>query len=246
MKNINWNVVFMKILFPFVFCLSFITLLNAQEIEEAAPFNFDTHGKWRVEGVLLVGAGLEDHLVGKTSDNKDVNISGGGGVGGSINAGYGLTCAFDLSVGLGIQNSSLQPQVENAEANFQRTIIFATIKYRIPVAEKGQIKLGAGPGYYIPGDFDLDMSSVPDGKHGIFKYESSIGFHFIAEYEGFFSEKYSWTAGLKYNSASYHLKSVTVDGVSSPLDVLQSEVKDEMGKLDGGGVNLTLSVNMYF
>lgn len=27
-----------------------------------------------------MGAGLEDLLVGKNSDNKDVNISGGGGV----------------------------------------------------------------------------------------------------------------------------------------------------------------------
>ena len=180
-----------------------------------------------------------------TTDNKDIKISGGGGIGGALILGYCLTREFDLSVGFGIQNSSLQPKVENAEGDFLRTIIFDTVKYRIPVATKGLLRFGVGAGYYNPGDLDLDMSKVPEGGHNIYSYESSVGFHITAEYEGFISEKTSWTAGLKYYNVTYNLETAKSDGLSIPIALLPNEIKDEIGELNGSGVNLTVSLNLY-
>ncbi len=219
--------------------------INQQEDETESVVIYDIDSRWRIEGGLLLGIGLENHTIGMTTDNKEITISGGGGYGGALILGYGLTNELDLSVGLGIQNSTLRPEVENAEGDFLRTTLFSTLKYRIPVASNGLLIFGMGSGYYSPDDLDLDMSKISGGGHNIYTYESSTGFHLTAEYEGFTSDKLSWIIGLKYYNVSYNLESAKLDGISVPISILPNEIKDEVGELDGSGFDLIVSLNLY-
>ena len=224
---------------------AFTSGISAQDTEEEDLFNLEMQGRLRIGAMFLVGFGLEDHLVGKTTEDKDINISGGGGIGGVLILGYGISSDIDLSAGFGLQQSSLRPNVENAEGDFTRTSLTATVHYRLPIATKGLLRFGTGIGYYMPDDLDLDMSKVTEGAHNIFSYKSNVGFHIIAEYEGFFNEKFSWTAGLQFNSVSYDIESAQSNGISIPIDEVPQETMDEIGELNGNSIDLILSLNYY-
>ena len=123
MKTRNQAPIALKFSVTLVYVLFLLPQLLAQVEETATEIIIDTGSRWRIEGSFLFGLGMEDHEVGKTTDNDPVNISGGGGLGGILILGYGLSSQWDLSLGFGIQYSSLTPQVKNAEGSFQRTII---------------------------------------------------------------------------------------------------------------------------
>jgi len=202
--------------------------------------------RWRLEGGMLIGIGITDHEVGITTENEKIMMSGGGGIGGILNIGYGLAPEWDISFGAQIQNSSLMPKVENASANFLRIAIMTNIKYRIPVSSSGLINFGGGLSYYFPGDLDIDLTQVSGGAHNIFGYDNSLGFQIFGEYEGFFSENFSWLIGLKYSWVTYELNSAKSNGIDIPIDYLPMEIKDEIENLDGSSVDLVISLIYYF
>jgi hypothetical protein len=239
------KVIFRISLILIVYFLTSASVVSAQETEEQETFNLNTEGRGRIGAMFLAGFGLDDHVVGKTTEDSDVKISGGGGVGGALILGYSISSEFDLSAGFAFQQSNLRPKVENAEGKFMRTSLIATVKYRLPIATKGLLRFGAGIGYYMPDDLDLDMSNVSEGAHNIYSYKSSVGFHISAEYEGFFSQDFSWTAGLKFVSVTYDLESAQSNGISVPIDALPQETLDEIGELNGNSIDLTLSLNYY-
>jgi hypothetical protein len=202
--------------------------------------------RWRLEGGMLFGIGITDHEVGLTTENEKIMMSGGGGIGGILNIGYGLSPKWDISIGAGIQNSSLTPQVENASASFLRIAVMTDIKYRVPVSSSGLINFGGGLSYYFPGDLDIDITEVSGGAHNIFGYDNSIGFQFFVEYEGFFNKDFSWIIGLKYSRVTYEIKSAKSNGINIPVDDLPTDIRDEIGNLDGSSVDLVVSLNYYF
>ena len=153
---------------------------------------------------------------------------------------------WDLSLGFIIENSSLQPEVENATGNFLRTAILTNIKYRFPVSTSGMINFGGGIGYYFPSDLDVDMSGVEGGAHNIFGYENTIGFQLQVEYEGIFYTDLYWSIGLKYYYVMYDINSAKSNGINIPVDQLPFDVSDPIGKLNGSGIDLVLSLNYYF
>jgi hypothetical protein len=210
------------------------------------PLTVNLESRWRAEVNFLLGVGLDEHTVGKSTGDEDIKISGGGGIGGSLMLGYGLSSLWDLSFGMAIQNSSLQPQVENAKGNFFRTVILANIKYRISVASAGFINLCAGISYYLPGDLDMDLSAVSAGAHNIYRYDNTAGFQILAEYEGFFNKDLGWIIGLKYSQVRYDLKSAESNGTSIPIADLPAEIRDEVGDLDGSSIDLVLALVYYF
>ena len=186
------------------------------------------------------------HEVGVTTDNKTITISGGGGLGFNLILGYGLSPVWDLGLGLGIQQSSLMPEVENASGDFTRFTITANFKYHILVSSSGMINLGGGIGYYVAGDLDLDLSAVAGGEHDIFTYDSAPGFHVLTEYEGFFNAHFSWLMGLKYTQVGFDLQAVQSNGTTIPLEVLPEATKDQLSRLDGSAIDFTFSVIYYF
>ena len=222
-----------------------ISPLSAQDTEESGQFGYDLAGKWNLAVYLNLGAGLDDHEVGQTSENKPVNISGGGGYGGAFSIGYGLNQKFEVAADLGFQDSPLVPDVENADGSFMRTILSASLRYRLPVASEALLVFGAGAGYYGPDDMDIDMSKVAGGGHNIFKYDSGFGPHVTAEYVGFINDKFTWTAGLKYYYVKYSLNSAVLDGINVPAGSLPDAIKNEIGELDGSGIDLIVSFHMY-
>ena len=202
-------------------------------------------GKYKLSLNLVAGPGLEKIDIGKTNEDKDITISGGGGVGLSAVFGYLILDKLEIDLGVGFQNSTLSEKVENAEGTFVRTIISFTAKYLIPVSQSGQINLGLGMGYHLPGDMDIDASEVPNGTHQIIEYDPAPGFHILAEYEGFFeisSYIMSWNAGLVYTSVSFDATSYESDDQSFDVSVL----KDEYKTLNGNSVNFIGGISLYF
>lgn len=226
--------------------LTGFSLSMAQQLNDSSGFKYDLDKKWRAGVSLNIGAGFENHDVGRTSDDQDVTISGGGGFGGNIVIAYGMSQEFELRLDAGIQNSELIPNVENAEGSFMRSFIIAGLDYRLPVARESIISIGAGIGYYAPDDLDIDMRNVQAGGHNIFSYDGSFGFQVRSEYIGFINETYSWAAGVKYYYASYKLNKASLDGIQVPVSSLPDELTSEVGELDGSGIDLTLSLNIHF
>jgi hypothetical protein len=232
--------------------LSLITLFPLTGIVQAQGDTLETPGyrnldlRWHLEGSLIIGVGLKNHVIGKTNQNDDIKMSGGGGFGGNLMLGYSLSPAWDLGAEVSIQNSSLQPKVENASGSFLRTAISAKIKYRFPVSSTGSINIGGGAGYYMPNEFDIDASSVSGGAHNIYGYDNAVGFQLLGEYEGFFTSSFGWILGLKYYNVTYDLNSAKSNGIDVPLNQLPSDIKNELNKLDGSSVDLVLSLTYYF
>ena len=228
----------------YLFYLTGIVHAQGDTLETTEGRNFDL--RWHLEGSLVIGAGFKSHVIGKTNENDDIKISGGGGIGGNLMLGYSLSPALDLGAEVSIQSSSLQPKVENASGSFPRTAVSAKIKYRIPVSSIGSINLGGGVGYYMPGELDIDASSVPGGAHNIYDYDKAVGFQLFGEYEGFFSSSFGWIAGVKYSNVTFDLNSVNSNGINVPLNLLPSDIKNELSELDGSGIDLVLSLTYYF
>lgn len=233
----------------FFYAMMFMVLITHSRAQDFTANNnidtttrIDTGGKFRIEGSFTVGAGLKQLTVGKTTDNVDVTMSGGGGMSGMIGFDYGINSSIEFNAAGGYQYSSLVPQVKNAKGSFSRIIFLTGLKYTIPIASSNLLKIGGGFGYYIPGDLDVDISSVSGGGHNIYSYDGNAGFHFSCEYEMFDASNLSWGMGLKFYTVSYDLKSLTSNGVPYPINLLSQTVKDQTMKLDGSGIDLTVFI----
>lgn len=226
-----------------VFLLSIIPLAEAQEktLAEAQKL-LDTSKRFRVGLSLFVGGGTDKIDVGETTTGETISISGGGGNGGAIILGYDLSSKLDIDLTAGTQQSLLSPPVVNAAGSFDRKLLLATLRYKIPFSHTGQFKVGGGIGYYSSGELDIDASQIPGGGHNIYKYDDATGFHITAEFESSFSPNWSWMIGAKYCNVSYDVKSCTSNGVSIPVTFLTDEVRS----VDGSGFDLIIAMARYF
>ncbi len=202
----------------------------------------DTTGRFRIEPGFLFGFGFDDVDVGETTDGDKVGLSGGGGAGLEINAGYGINKKLDVDLTFGWQESWLTPEVSNGDGSFERNLFLATLKYKIPISDTQQFKIGLGIGNYSSGEFDVDTSKVTGGAHTIVNYGDSMGFHISGEYEQFFSKDWSWLLGMKYYNVTYDADSVTINGVTYSPNVLADKAKS----YDGGGFDFKFSFTRYF
>ncbi len=223
-----------------------------KEIREKPKVVIDPSKKFRIEGSMLVGGGIEKIDLGKDTSGNDISISGGGGFGGAIAVGYGLFSKLDIDLMTGYQSSpfihhdSDKDERDDADGSFSRISLLTTLKYKIPMPVQnkmqGQIKVGGGIGYYIPVQLDINTSQIPGGTHDIVKYNSTIGYHITTELEGFIVSSFSTILGIKYYNVTYDANSATIDGVSVPVVLLD----DKARKLNGSGFDIILAIAGHF
>lgn len=216
---------------------------EAQETDDIRTLSDTVDGvRLRLEGSVFWGMGIDEIDIGKTDSGKTVSISGGGGPGGAFTAGYVLSREFDIDVSAGFQSGDLSEDVSNADGSFERKFLLATLKYKIPLSDTGQIKIGAGVGMYMSGELDVDTSEISGGFHTITKYDDAVGFHVIAEHEKLFPSGWAWGIGIKYYNVNYDADSATLNKITVPTDFLSDQVRE----LDGSGFDLMISVSKYF
>jgi hypothetical protein len=184
------------------------------------------------------GGGFEKINMGYT-DNQDVlTLSTGGGF--AIGAEYGkeINRSFDLSVNWFYQGSTLSQNVKNGDASFNRMGLIVTPALIIPI--KGgdylRFKLGGGLGYYGFGSMAVNGSNA-GGDNFILKYDPAFGVHASLIFESYFSDKGSFTMGLKYYNINYIYTSKGSTGVSSDPKV---------NKPDGSGIDFVFGYYYHF
>ncbi len=232
--------------FKIIFFLLYVSLsAQTQSASEQGLIINDIGAKWSVGAHIYGGIGFDQHLVGKTTDNEDIEISGGGGLGILAILAYNFNFQWETSISGGYQNSSLSKNVKNADGDFSRTFFRASIKYRIDLGDNDYIKIGGGYGSYMPGELDIDASKVPGGAHNIFKYDGNSGPHISAEYE-YIAANYTMGGGLRYVNITYDLTSAKSDGVNIPLSILPPEIKNEYMEFEGSGLDIFFSISYLF
>lgn len=218
--------------------LILLTAANAAGAQES----WNTDKQVRIEPSFFVGGGLDKVDLATTTTGETISISGGGGIGGALGLGYGLTSWLDVDLTAGYQSSDLSEKVVNMDGTFDRGFILGSLKFKIPVSGKSHVKLGGGFGYYLPGELDVDASAVPGGSHLVIEYDNALGFHVTGEYESLISSHWSAILGVKYYYVTYDASSVTDNGVPAPVFFLI----DELRELGGSGVDFKLAFARYF
>lgn len=210
----------------------------APAIEASTMINGE--GKKRLYLFGDIGFGFEHPEVGQASGDS-VKISAGGGVGGGVGFGYGLSKSFDLDLELGVQASTINPPVSNATGAFTRSFLLGTIKYKVPTADTGRFKFGAGIGSYGSGKLDVDTVDA-GGSHVIVKYENAVGVHMTGEFERFISPTTSVNIGAKMYFVTYKAKSMTINGAVASVDTLPGSEKN----YNGSGFDFMIGISKYF
>lgn len=215
---------------------------------QSAKSNWDKTGNLflRLEGVG--GSGLDWHVVGQTTEGDDVSISAGGGIGIQLVAGSNLLRYFRIEGSFGYESAGLDMELENGSGSFGRTHLGGSAYLRIPVGEKSTLNLGGGMAEKGSPDLDLDFSSsrIYGAAHNIYHYNTGQCTHWDVVWEYYPDRIMSISVGLRYEIVEYELESLTSNGVSYPLDMLDPEVRNEYELLDGSGVDLLLGFTYYF
>ncbi|MBJ6725539.1 outer membrane beta-barrel protein [Geomesophilobacter sediminis] len=200
----------------------------------------DTAGRFRVEGALVAGEGINDSRLITTTDGTQIKLSGGGGLGGRFTLGYGLTSKWDVEVGAEYKQSHGDQQSSNANATFTRYPVLVAAKYKIPVASVGQVKLGAGPGLFLGGKLDSDLTKL-GLPHEVIDYKPALGAHVSAEWETI-HEDWSFVFGIRYYYVSYPISSATLNGSALPTNLVGPQLRD----LDGSAFEFIVGLGRYF
>ncbi len=200
-----------------------------------------TTGKLKLEISAMLGVGFKSIDLAPTTSGDTMKVSGGGGFGLAITAGYGLSEHLEFDLSLGGQASTEQPAVDNADASFSRGFLRATLKYLVPVRDRVRFKFGGGVGSYGGGELDIDMTRVV-GIRDIVKYDSASGVHLSGEFEALIRNDFTFVAGLRLYSVKYKATSYEQNGVAQPVAALRDEVRN----LDGSGVDIFVGLAKYF
>jgi hypothetical protein len=210
-------------------------------LPEAAEV-LNTTGKLKLEISAMIGVGSKSIDVGTTTGGDSVKVSGGGGAGLAITAGYGLSESLDFDVSLGGQSSTEQPAVENADASFSRGFLRATLKFLVPVRDRIRFKFGGGVGLYSGGELDIDTTQVAGGSRDIVKYDDATGVHLVGELEALIRNDFTFVAGLRLYSVKYKVDTWQQNGAAMPVSTLRDDVRN----LDGSGGDIFIGLAKYF
>ena len=231
-------------LFVFMIMFGCVINSNAQTSSDTVKTSMKntvlSNHDFKLQLDVFFGFGTTNILIGKTTNNDDINISGGGGVGGTLSLIYAVTEQIEVALSAGTQESSLSKKLDNGEGHFRRTMLLATVKDKIGLTSDAILKIGAGVGYYIPGDLDIDASKVSGGAHNVFSYKPKVGFHGVAEVEVQMSESFSLGMGIKYYSVKYDIDTFKSDGRSYPTSWITGSDRDKVLKLDGSGFDISI------
>ncbi|MEK6743421.1 MAG: hypothetical protein AABZ15_07425 [Nitrospirota bacterium] len=218
------------------------TQAAAAEGKPEASEVLSTKGKLKLEISAMMGGGSKSIDLGTTTSGDAVKVSGGGGAGLAITAGYGLSEYLDFDVSLGGQASTERPAVENADASFSRGFLRASLKVLVPVRDRLRFKFGGGVGIYGGGELDVDTTRIVGGSRNIVKYDDATGAHLSGELEALIRNDFTVVAGLRLYSVKYKANSYEQNGVAQPVSTLRDDVRN----LDGGGADFFIGLAKYF
>jgi len=201
----------------------------------------NTTNKVKFEVSIMAGIGGKSIDVGTTTSGDQVKVSGGGGAGIALTAGYGLSEHLEFDLSLGGQTSTERPAVENANATFSRGFFRATLKYLVPVRDRVRFKFGGGVGSYGGGELDIDTTRVPGGSRDVVKYDNASGGHLVGEFEALIRNDITFVAGLRLYSVKYKANTWEHNGAAAPVASLPNNVRN----LDGSGTDLFIGIAIY-
>jgi hypothetical protein len=155
------------------------------------------------------GAGFESAPVAKLTDGSEASISFGGGIIVQLQYGHEFNKNFDVAIDIGGQFSSLDKSVNNGSMTFNRTVLSLTPFYVLPIAggDKFRLKFGAGVDVLYNAELNFDLSQISGGVKDDWKYNSTFGEHVSVIFEMNLPQRFSISAGLKWQNANYTFNS---------------------------------------
>jgi len=157
------HIIILFLLIP-VLCFPQIT----EDLSTESPH---ANKKLYAKGALVFGPGFESIKVGEKyyensdRDPQDIDIMPGGGAGVEAVIGYDITKSLSAEFSIGTQNSGSFVDEDN-KAQFKKSLIRASVYYKIPIEKKFTPYIGAG------------ISNVLSAKY----VENSQGFEFETTY----------------------------------------------------------------
>ncbi|MGC8823158.1 MAG: DUF2846 domain-containing protein [Bacteroidales bacterium] len=185
-----------------------------------------------------LGGGFASIPVVKINDNKESNISFGGGFVFGFKYGYELSKYFDLAFDACYQFSSLSPTINNGDVTFKRWIFSLTPSLIIPISdgETMRIKLGAGIDGYVENSLNFHLSKISGGFSEDWSYKNTAGYHVSVIFEMNASSNWSFNYGLKWYTVSYSFES---GGLHYPTD-------NNLKEPNGSGIDLVVGIYYHF
>ena len=210
----------------------------------------DTSGRFRLEAGGVFGKGFNREYIGTTANtNEPVHLRAGGGAGYSVTLGYGLSSTLDIDLSFTSITSTNKDIYIEGHAEFKKNRLLATLKYKIPFKASmdfygGQIKLGAGLGYYFGTNMNLyytNPMNLTDSIYGV-HYKPALGFHASSEFEALMPNDWSFTLGL----IVYHVKYERDSESYSGPDAVAWDNATDFESMNGSGADLLISLGKYF
>ena len=224
--------------------LAMVTTMFVAPFAQASGTLLSTDGKLRLGAFVSFGFSGEKLDIGQTTDGDTVHMNAGGGPMGGIVISYGFLPHTELGLDAAYQRSGLSQSVENASGSFSKTIVRSFLKFKLPVLPMAQLKFGGGANYYLPGDYNVDLSSA-GGNEITIAYDPAFGFHgsFEVEYcPPTAGDNVFITVGVNYSVVTFPATGYTLDGMSFEADDLKPNFQD----LDASCVDLISGVSIYF
>jgi hypothetical protein len=217
-------------------CLSDITYSQIQVTGQNEPV---VQYKDRLGLLIGFGSGSQSIPIATLTDGSKTSISFGGGTIVQLEYGHEFNKNFDVAIDIGGQFSSLDQKVSNGSMDFNRTVLSLTPFYVLPITsdDKYRLKLGAGIDFLYNADLNFDLSQVSSGMKDDWKYKSAFGEHVSVLVEMNLPSRFSFSAGAKWQNASY-----SFDSGNNSYPAANSDLKSP----NGSGIVILLGGYYHF
>ncbi|MFC1785634.1 hypothetical protein ACFL0J_08440, partial [Candidatus Neomarinimicrobiota bacterium] len=132
------------------------------------------------KGAFVFGPGFEKVKVGtkiyenSDRDPQDINITPGGGFGVEAGLGYDLTKVLSAEISIGMGNSGASDG-EDSKASFQKTLLRASVIYKLPFEKKYTPYIGGGISTVVSAKYIEDSQGIESEVN----YNKPSGFHVL-------------------------------------------------------------------
>jgi hypothetical protein len=179
------------------------------------------------------------------ADGTEIPISRNGIYGAGLVIGYKTRINVDFSIGYYIYTTSLEADIDNASATFNRQFLNPVLKYALETLNKrNAFNFGIGLLLSNQPMLDIDGSQVPDGSHNQFIYKNGVGtsLHFEWQSGSEAESPVIFKLYLKYTLMTYNLKTAMLDGINWPIDQLPEDLNAEVGQMNTNGLEIGVGI----